>query len=69
MGKAFKCDRCGRYFDCRAIPINRYIVIGTRLQSAYKKKQLCKKCFNELNEFLKSGDALWLANTAKTCAP
>ena len=57
MGKAFKCDRCGRYFDSRVITINRYIFICIRLQSAYKEKQLCKKCFHELNEFLNSGDA------------
>lgn len=57
MVKAFKCDRCGRFFDGNPIPLGRYIVIGTRLQPAHKEKDLCKECYEKLNEFLKSGDA------------
>lgn len=55
MGKAYKCDLCGKYFDNRPIPLKRYAVIGTRLQPAYREKLLCNKCYNKLNNFLKSG--------------
>lgn len=56
MSKAYKCDRCGRFFDGNSIPLKRYVVIGTRLQPAHKEKDLCKECYEQLNEFLKSGD-------------
>lgn len=57
MSNAFKCDRCGKYFDGNTIPLKRYIVIGNRLQPAYGEKDLCKDCYKSLMEFLKSGDA------------
>lgn len=57
MGKAYKCDFCGGYFDNRPIPLKRYVVIGTRLQPAHKEMDLCNKCYNKLDEFLKNGDA------------
>lgn len=57
MGKAYKCDLCGRYFDDRPIPLKRYVVIGTRLQPAHREKLLCIKCYKKLDEFLKNGDA------------
>ena len=53
MGRAYKCDRCGEYWDQRLFLFNRYVGFGSFIIPSTPQIQLCRRCSTELKEFLK----------------
>lgn len=53
MARAYKCDRCGAYYDTD-IPVNELSIVYRYGYTTDHKYNLCEKCGNELVKFFKN---------------
>lgn len=64
MAYAYKCDRCGKYFDKFGVPSSLFkkgttsvlsgVVIKTTNDYAVKSANLCETCWDGLSDFFKN---------------
>ena len=56
MSKAFKCDRCEKYYDVLLNNTKYYQIIKLESYIDNKPVDLCTDCYEKLEKFLKEGE-------------